>query len=366
MSDTERMVDAESLARKGIRMAGQGKSSEAVACLERAVGSAPDHAFGQLHLGMALSGLGRFDEAEEHLRHALALKPENPAFHLFAGVARFDSGHYDEAGKAFDRVMALSPQNDLAQGYHALTRWAAGNRDVADTLIPDELPESTAFLARLLILIELDLLGRHVDYVDHSGPAPILDRWRIAYQLWRAGLDFKKGLFDLAAMRTEMIMELRPGHPAAVAFQKTCRDSARAAAERRVAESPDKPELRIDLAAQLADNEVYDEAADQLNQADSLMAETPDEKPTDSSMVLRLRARIAFGQGRIDEAALYTEQGAEPGFSMAETQYYRALCHLAKGNRHSAIAPLEALVAKVCWAVPIRLREYRTWRTATR
>ena len=69
-----------------------------------------------------------------------------------------------------------------------------------------------------------------------------------------------------------------------------------------------------------------------------------------------------YQERRFEEALEFQRAGAEPGFVMAETHYCIGLCHLAAGERRLCIQEFESLVAKICWAVPMRLREYLAWR----
>ena len=163
-------------------------------------------------------------------------------------------------------------------------------------------------------------------------------------------------------MRAEMALELQPGHPGATAFIGECRKASLLTAQRRVEEDPASPDLRMDVASQLADAERYDEAESQLNEAQRLLADQATEEAPTPPEISRLRGRIAYGLGRFEEALEFQRAGAEPGFVMAETHYCIGLCHLAAGERRLCIQEFESLVAKVCWAVPMRLREYLAWR----
>lgn len=353
---------ADRLVRKGIMLTAKGRRREGLALLERGVQLNAQHPRGRLHLGMALAGEGAYDDAVVHVREALALRPESAAFHLFAGRAFFDAGDYESARDAFDRCLALSRANDLAASYKVLTEWAAGSSEAACRLDADALPDSTPFLARLLMLIESEMRGRSVGFVDKERPVPFLDRMRVAYLLWRGGLEYKRGRFGEAAELAEEALEMFPGHAAAVAFQKDCRTAALEYARRRVEEEPQSAEALIELGTQLAEAEQFEEAMERIEAAQVLLAEAPDQDLLERPEILRLRGRILYGLGRTDEALEQINAGAEPGFSMAEPHYYRGLCRLAQGGRHLCLADFEPLVAKVCWAVPLRLKEFLAWR----
>jgi len=353
---------ADALVRKGVGLAVRGKLTDAASRLEEAVSCAPDHPFGHLHLCLALASEGRVDEARPHLDRAIELQPDNAAFRLFAGRIHFDAGDYRAATQEFSRGMEISPENDLLSAWQVLNDWAAGDRDASKRFAPDDLPDSTAFLARLLMLVESELKGRLVEFSEERLQVPIVDRLRIAYSLWRGALERKRARFAEAGARAEMALELQPGHPGATAFLGECRKASLLAAQRRVEEEPASPDLRIDAASQLADAERYEEAESQLDEAQRLLTESDTEEGLNLPHINRLRGRIAYGLGRFEEALELQRAGAEPGFGMAETHYCIGLCHLAMDERRLCIQEFEPLVNKVWWAVPMRLREYLAWR----
>ncbi len=355
-------MKAQALFRQGVRLAAAGRNDEAVARLEEAVRLREDHAFARLHLALELTELGRYPEAGPHLERALDLRPQSAAFHLFAGQVFFDAGDHAAAGRAFSRASEQSPGNDLARDYTILAHWAAGDRQAALRLDPDDVPDSVPFLARLLTLIEGEMRGRPADLCDKEKPVPLLDTLRIAYLLWRANLERKQGRFSEAIALADTIMEIRPGHPGAAAFQKECREAALETARRRVEEEPAAAEARIEYAALLADVERFQEAAEELDTARELLSQQSKAELLDAPDVMRLRARVSYGLGLIEEALEQTRAGAEPGFTMAETLYYLALCHLGADRVRLCVEEFEKLVARVCWAVPLRLREYQAWR----
>jgi tetratricopeptide (TPR) repeat protein len=357
----ETRYETDVLVRHGIRRAAAGHRAEAIEALSRAVKDVPEHAFGQLHLAMALTAEGRFDEAKAALDEALNLRPNEPAFHLFAGEVHFDAGDYRDAANEFRRALELNPNNILAKGYVALAEWANG-RDAPDiSLDPGDLPDSTPFLARLLMLIEREMKGCAQDITEMVRPVRMLDRPRMGWVLWRAEGARKRGDLPAAVSFVEMALELYPGHPGALRCLKACRQEALAAAEQRVKEEPESLEVRFDLASQLAEAERYEEADAALKEVRRVMEGAGADEAMSKS-VDRLAAHVEYGLGRIDEALQAATSGAEPGFTMSETHYYLGLCHLALGERRRCAEEFERLVAKLWWAVPLRYREYLHWR----
>ena len=370
MTTAEDVYEAGIQIRDGIRMAHSGRREEAVAALSSALGVVEDEPFGQLHLALALATEGRYEEAKPHAEKALELAPGRAAFHLFAGRVYFDACDYAAAGEAFGRAVELSPRNDLAVAYRTLNSWAAGDREAALRLRPDTLPDSTPFLSRLLYAMESELNGRVVDYEDTGASPRFLDSVRIGYWLWRAAGRRKAAKYQEALGLTDMVLELCPGHSPAVRFQRQCREAALAMAERSVEETPDSADARVELATLLADAEKYEAAAEQLRSAEeSSSAKTGGKGEAgdggalmERPWVSRLRGRIAYGLGDYEEALRLVKAGEEPGFTMVETWYTLGLCHERLGERRLSFEAFGRLVEKVCWAVPLRLREYLWWR----
>jgi tetratricopeptide (TPR) repeat protein len=362
----EELLETDRLVREGARLAAMGRSDEALAALEEAVRRNPNLATGLLHLALALTRAGRFAEAASHLRRALELRPESAAFHLLAGETFFHAEEYESARAEFARALELNPGNELARNYRILNEWASGSQEAREQLNPEELPDSTPFLAQLLALIETELRGRSVDLVDHSRRTPWLDRPRVAYALWRGELARKAGNLGRASSYADLVVEMQPGHPAGAELLRQCREAALSAAQQRVMESPQSPEAHMELASHLADMERFEEAERELNEARRLAAEAQNETAVQTPEVSRAAGRVLYGLGRIDEAIEQVRAGAEPGFSMLETHYCLGLCHLAQGRRPACFAEFERLAEKVWWAVPQRYREYLAWRRSER
>ena len=362
----EELLEMDRLVRDGARLAARGRSDEALAALEEAVRRNPNLGTGLLHLALALTRAGRFGDAAPHLRRALELRPKSAAFHLLAGEAFFQAAEYEAARAEFARALELNPANELARSYRILNDWASGSQEARERLNPEDLPDSTPFLAQLLALIETELRGRSADLVDRERRTLFLDRPRIAYALWRGEMKRKAGELDQASSYAELVMEMQPGHPAGAEMLKQCREAALNVARQGVVESPQSPEAHVELASHLADAEQLEEAERELNEARRLAAETQNETVLQTPEVSRAAGRILYGLGRIDEALAQFRAGAEPGFVMTETHYYLGLCHLAQGRRQECFAEFERLAEKVWWAVPQRYREYLAWRRAER
>jgi len=343
----------DALVRRALRLARRGRREEAIHLLEEVVSRSPEHPFGRLHLAVALVEEGREEEAVAHAGCARAVAPERAAVHLMAGRVFFDAAHHAVAADAFARAVALSPENDLAAGFERLNAWAMGDAGAAMGLHPDRLPDSPVFLARLLFMIESALGGRRVEYEMPDARPVFLDRMRISILMWRGMALRRRGKPLEAMFVTDSALEMCPGHPAVVRFQRDCRSEALGVVRRLLDERPDSFEERLMLANLLLEEEDYSGAEAALAGADGTQADAPH--------VHRIRARIAFGLGRVDEALRETIAGMEPGFSMPESNYLLGLCHAARGERRLSFRAFEDLARQVCWAVPLRLREYQAW-----
>jgi tetratricopeptide (TPR) repeat protein len=346
--------------RDAIALYQRGVHDEALTKFETALGEHADHAFGQLHYAVALSEVGRHEEALDRIEKALALNGDMPAFRLFAGRVYFDAGRYEDACAQFDKALELNPENVLAAGFRTISKWAAGDADAVRELSPKTLPESSVFLARLLWLIERDLKGRHIDYEDLSTPVPFLDHIRANFTMWRARKLAKAGHHEAAIEMSDPLLEITPGHAATIRFQKECRDAAIQNGARMVEESPDDVELRMGLVGLLVQVNDFETADSHIREIERLCEEKGDSDTPGYPAYLRLRAMVAYGAGRIEEALELTHKGTEPGFSMLETNFYLGLCNM-ESVRNKSFAAFRAFVDQLCWIVALRLREYLAW-----
>ena len=154
-----------------------GKSSEAVAHLQRAVALQPQNAEAFNHLGVALGHQHQLDEAIACFQQAARLRPDLADAHNNLGIALRGQGKPNEAVACFRRLVELRP--DSAEAHHSL-----GNA-LADTARPEE---AAACFCRAL--------ERKPDFVEAR------------YSLGRALREL--GRFDEAAACFRRVLELRP------------------------------------------------------------------------------------------------------------------------------------------------------------
>jgi tetratricopeptide (TPR) repeat protein len=106
-------------------------------------------------MARALVALDKPEDAVAAASHAIELKPRDPSFLILAGEVQLDAGRADAASDLFDRALKISPQNDLARAYLRLANWRqTGDLQWAEQLRTESLPDSTAFMVRLVMTVE--------------------------------------------------------------------------------------------------------------------------------------------------------------------------------------------------------------------
>ena len=111
----------------GAVFASAGDSNAAIACYEKALALAPNHAGIHYAFATLLHSLGRHTEAIDHLRRALADRPDHIEAHFTLGNALYSIGQDGEAIQCYLKVLELSPRhpethNNLANVYQRLGR----------------------------------------------------------------------------------------------------------------------------------------------------------------------------------------------------------------------------------------------------
>ena len=152
---------ARRLMRTGHRAAARGDLEDAAALFARAVETCPPLPQPHLHLARTRFLLGDREGAVTAAREGVHRGADLAAAQLLGAVTLYDAREFEDADAAFARALELDPGNDLARGYRALLRWRKGGgmNDIA-RLAREGLPESSAFLARLLILTEEEFRHR--------------------------------------------------------------------------------------------------------------------------------------------------------------------------------------------------------------
>ena len=99
----------------GASLLEQGKASEAIAELRKAVELDPKYAAAHLNLAYAYDGQGQIDEAMAEYQTVIALEPANLFAHNNLGVLYDKQGRYEEAIIEFERVLQIDPSNATAR-----------------------------------------------------------------------------------------------------------------------------------------------------------------------------------------------------------------------------------------------------------
>lgn len=99
----------------GASLLEQGKASEAIAELRKAVELDPTYAAAHLNLAYAYDGQGQIDEAIAQYQKVIELEPESLFARNNLGVLYDKRGRYEEAISEFERVLQIDPSNATAR-----------------------------------------------------------------------------------------------------------------------------------------------------------------------------------------------------------------------------------------------------------
>jgi tetratricopeptide (TPR) repeat protein len=114
-AQSSRGDEIEGLIARAWALSAQGRFSEALAPLDRALALAPDNPNAWTLKGGALVGLKRHQEALVCLEKALAQRKEDPLAWTYEGQALYDLGRFSEAATCFKRAIALDPSQFSAK-----------------------------------------------------------------------------------------------------------------------------------------------------------------------------------------------------------------------------------------------------------
>ena len=106
-----------------------GRYEEAIACYERAIAIAPEHAAHRLTIAELYFELQRYDDATLSAEAHLALAPLDPRGWEALGRAHHLAGRARQAAEALERAVAIAPAWGEAL-YHAALAWADLGRDL--------------------------------------------------------------------------------------------------------------------------------------------------------------------------------------------------------------------------------------------
>lgn len=118
---------------RGTKAAKDGKKTEAIAYLRKAIDLYPDFLMARNDLAALLLESGNLDEAEQELRRAVILDPKafNPKANL--GIVLVKKHEFAEAVLVLDQGTSLNPTSPLARLYLGMALIAIENFDRAET-----------------------------------------------------------------------------------------------------------------------------------------------------------------------------------------------------------------------------------------
>ena len=122
---------AEAQTNLGNALAGDRRPSEAIKHFRAALASEPDSAEGHLGLAGALAALRQLDEARAHYQEAIRLNPSMAEAHAGFGTALAQTGDFDGAIRALTEALRLNPNLVNANLNLGLILAQKGNREGA-------------------------------------------------------------------------------------------------------------------------------------------------------------------------------------------------------------------------------------------
>jgi len=99
---------------RGLALAEQGDTSEAIASIRKALLTKPDNVPALISLGTVLNQAGKLEEAEVALAQATRAKPNNELAHYNLAVVLAGRGRYDEAAREYLETLRLNPDQAYA------------------------------------------------------------------------------------------------------------------------------------------------------------------------------------------------------------------------------------------------------------
>ena len=171
--------NARALANLGATLAGQGRTTEALAFYRDAVRLTPDEPKLVVNYAMALAAIGDRDSAVAQLRRAVQLDPGYAKAHLNLADQLAASGRFDEAVDHYRTAIERDPASGLA---------------------------------RMNLSVTFAEAGRMEDALDAANGAIVLDPSRADWRFTRAMMLKALGRTTDAIRELEEVLRLQPGH----------------------------------------------------------------------------------------------------------------------------------------------------------
>jgi tetratricopeptide (TPR) repeat protein len=295
---------ADALFREALSACEQGRVSDGIAILQKAVALAPNEARVHALLGKALSHVGHNEEALASVDRALALG--SPTGDLLGNRADILAalGRLDEAIQSYDRALALKPDSAHDWCNRALTLYDLGrHQEAAESLLRaiERAPDfALAHCNHGQVLIALKRYDEAVASLDRT--IALAPNYADAHNNRAVALD-QLGRQAEALASVDRALTIEPGHRAAlvtraVILRKLGRaEEALATCDRALALLADDPKALTVRGDALVDLERFEQA---LANFDRLIARDPSAAPKWN------KSFICLGLGRLAEGwALY-------------------------------------------------------------
>ena len=199
---------AEKWVNEGVKLAEQGKYSEALRCFDRALEINPKDAFAWVGKGIVLNGLSRHEEALRCFERALAIDPKDAAAWNNKGNALRKLGRYSEALRCFETALEIDPK-------YADAWYNKGNA--------------------------LDDLGRYVEAVECYDRALEIDPKYAKAWVVKGGVLLKQLKLEEALRCFERALEIDPGDEVAMEGRKIALQALRMIPRRAEKPAPPPP-----------------------------------------------------------------------------------------------------------------------------
>jgi len=323
--------------RLGNSMMDQWKLEEAVNCYRRALELKPDYAEAYSNLGVALENQGHLDEAVASYRQVVQLRPNDVEPHNNLGVALRYQGKLDEAVACYRRALELNPNDPEVHNNLGVALQDQGKLDEAVASYPRALELKPDYVeAHYNLGFALLRQGRATEAVGCCLRAVQLkpNDAKMNYNLGVALQD--QGKLDEAVVCYRRALELKPDFAEAhnnqgnVFWQQGKPDEAVACYRRALELKPDYAEAHNNLGAALWEQGKLDEAEACYRLALAL-------KPDYAEAHYNLGTAFN-GQGKLDEAEACYRRALElkPDYAEAHNNLGAALWEQGKRDEAEA------------------------------
>jgi len=206
-------ADADMLRRQGRQLCAQGRYSESIGYLRRALQLEPGSPRTYNNLGVALARQGQLAEASRVYRQALQLQPRYAEAHHNLGEVLQQQGSFDEARACYEQALYLKP--GLAQTHNNLGALLTAQEDIlaACEHYRQALRQQPDFpLAHFNLAKALEKLGQRTEAVRHYEQALWGQYTDPSAYLQLAGERLRQGNFAESVAACRLALALQADH----------------------------------------------------------------------------------------------------------------------------------------------------------